>query len=335
MFFPAAYKEIVEVRPLIHVLPHEAVIVRDAKGQLTIHSGAEGSAAGTGTAFFLPPYCELMRMQWSMYTSEDDAAAAGGGARRKAEVTKVDLRARMVFFHYEVRTSDNVKLMLAGTIFWQVMDVRKMVAATGDPAGDVWQHSRSALIQAVSKADLAVFMADFNNITMEAATAQAADGFYAERGVRVISMELTSFEPIYPATKETLEQIIQETTNRINRLQQQESENDVKKAKLSADIVIERQRGELIRAQAENEKLLASSSGEAAGAELAQGAAGFVDGMLASIPNLTTRIELYKMHKQLQNQNDNTRNLALGNATLFVTPEDIDLKLSNLRFGNH
>lgn len=76
----------------------------------------------------------------------------------------------------------------------------------------------------------------FNNISMAAFEAQATDGFYTERGVEILSMEVTRYEPMDLKTAEVLQEIIQETTNRINRLQQQNSENDVQAAKLASDI---------------------------------------------------------------------------------------------------
>merc|ERR1712216_705631 len=88
----------------------------------------------------------------------------------KVPVTKIDLRAQYAFFEYTVRTSDNVELVLEGTIFWQVTDVPQMIHTTGDPKGDVWYHARSALIQAVARATLEGFMAKFSEI-VSAATA--------------------------------------------------------------------------------------------------------------------------------------------------------------------
>merc|ERR1712110_93875 len=96
--------------------------------------------------------------------------------------TKIDTRSQYAFFEYEVRTSDNVALTLEGTIFWQVIDVPKMIQTTGDPKGDVWFHARSAMIQAVSRVSLEVFMAEFNEIVNKAT--KADDTFYSERGVQ-------------------------------------------------------------------------------------------------------------------------------------------------------
>eukprot|EP00971_Amphidinium_carterae_P344014 6484112-Amphidinium_carterae.2 len=49
------------------------------------------------------------------------------------------------------------------------------VFATGDPESDVWYHSRSVLIQAVSQSNLDTFMKEFNNITQQAFIAQSKE----------------------------------------------------------------------------------------------------------------------------------------------------------------
>jgi regulator of protease activity HflC (stomatin/prohibitin superfamily) len=318
VFFPGAYQEVVEVRSLIHVLPHEAVVERDSKGLYTVHGGS--------SAFFLQPYHDLVTMTWSSY-SEPIPPNAASQPHKRINVTKIDMRARMMFFTYEVRTSDNVKLRLDGNIFWRMQDVKKMIDTSSDPEGEVWQHARSALIQGVSKSTLAVFMAQFNDITMEAFAAQAADGFYAERGVEIISMEVTRYEPVDKETAAVLQQIIQETTNRINKLQVQESENDVLAAKLVADIHMEKQKTELIETQARNQQLQAQMEGESGGMKRAEGARAFIDGLSTSVTNVSKRVELYELHEVLENNRANTEHLASGKATLFLTPQDLKLKL--------
>merc|ERR1719203_674077 len=92
-------QEIIEIRRLIHVLPHEALIVRDLNGTMTVysshtsrkedeeHNKTQGcytnGADGVGTAFFLPPYSKIVRMSWSAF------AAPGGAAQpaRRLQVT--------------------------------------------------------------------------------------------------------------------------------------------------------------------------------------------------------------------------------------------------------
>merc|ERR1712187_67560 len=188
-FVPSAYQQVLEVRKLIHVLPHEAVVVQNPQGELIVHSGADNGTQGT--AFFLPPYCALLTQMWSDYSKFPE-----NGGEQKADivpVTKIDLRANKMLFQYEVRTSDNVKLILEGTVFWQVKDIAKMINSTPDPGRDVWHHARSSLIQAVSDSSFAEFMANFNAIIKAAWDRESREAFYFDRGVELQSMELTRF----------------------------------------------------------------------------------------------------------------------------------------------
>merc|ERR1712054_474104 len=130
-------------------------------------------------------------------------------------------------------------------------------------------------------------MASFNNITMQAFETQATDGFYAERGVAIISMEVTRYEPVDKKTAEVLAQIIQETTNRINRLQVQNSENDVLAAKLAADILMEKQKTELIHTQSKNKQIEAQMQGKSGGLKRAMSAKAFIDGLNSTMLNMS------------------------------------------------
>eukprot|EP00440_Ansanella_granifera_P048696 gb/GFBE01052761.1/.p1 GENE.gb/GFBE01052761.1/~~gb/GFBE01052761.1/.p1 ORF type:complete len:632 (+),score=178.25 gb/GFBE01052761.1/:1-1896(+) len=319
VFFPLPYEQVLEVQTKIRVLPHQAAVTRDIHGNVTLISGAEGARA-----FFLQPYTSLQTFRWSAYTSPDIVEPVP-----KVELEMIDLRAQKMFFMSEVRTSDNVKLKLQGTIFWQVKDVLQMVSMTSDVPGDISQRAKSALNQAVSKSTLQTFMRSFNNITQEAFAAQASDSFYTERGVELQSIELTSYDSVDDETALVLQDIIKETTMRINELQKQKSQNDVNAAKLLANINLEKQRTELIQTQADNQKLEKQFKGQSDGAKLVQSAAVFIDGLNESVPNVTERIELYKLHHVMKSRNKDTENLAKGKAKLFLTPDDINLKLNS------
>eukprot|EP00913_Durusdinium_trenchii_P023653 g22223.t1 len=272
-----AYERVLEVRTKYLVLTHQAAVTRDVQGECLPGDGVKSnlreiSGADGSDAFFLQPYEELVQMQWSVYQPDSVDPVP------KETVTMIDLRSQKMFYNVEVRTSDNVKMRIQGTLFWQVKNVLTMIAMTTDPAGDVSQRARSGLIAAVSKATFATFMNEFGNITQQAFAAEATDPFYLSRG----------------ETANILQLIIQESTNRINQLQQQESENDVKAAKLVADIELEKQRTSLITTQAANEKLQASLQGQAAGTELVESAVAFIDGLNETISEVTDRTSLYR-----------------------------------------
>jgi len=328
VFFPTPDEEIIEERSLIRVLPHEVICVRDDKGKVTIHEGS----TSTSSAFFLPAYSQVVVMTWSSYAKLPAKGQPQTSEPKK--VSKVDMRNRKMVFSWEVRTSDNVRMLLEGTIFWRVENVGLMINATADPEGDIWHHARSALIQGVSKATLQNFMADFNNITMEAFNNQASDGFYDRRGVTLISMELTKYECADESVAEILTQIIQESTNKVNRLQAQNSQNEVAAASLAAEIQLEMQKTELIKTQAANKRLEARMQGEAAGMSLMRAADSFIAGLNDTVPNVTSRLDLYRLHETLNSKNQDTKNLASGKAQLYLTPDNVNLKLMMGNEGN-
>jgi len=335
-FFPGPYEEIVEARKLIRVEPHEVAIVKDNLGLFHFYNDhdptqrkLDGSEAGLGTAFFLPPYHELVTMWWGSGTSVEDLknniVRNSKSVAYKVPVEKIDTRAQYAFYEYTVRTLDKVELTLEGTIFWQVINVPKMIAKTSDPKGDVWYHARSVLIQAVSRVRFEYFMSNLNEIVRNATFDDST--FYAERGVVVHNLDVTRFQCIDSQTEAVLQEIVQETTNRINRLQKQASENEIAEAKLAAEIDLEKRRVELIGAQANNEKKRATMEGEAKGLRLANNALAFFDLLNTSISDVESRLQLFRFFEEHRAAVDRTHELASGNATLFLTPQDMHLKL--------
>lgn len=329
LFFPDAYEVIVETQRLVRVLPHETMIVRNVYGRYEVRSGAGSDGNGTGTAFFLEPFEEIVEMQWSAFSEPED-----GEDQQKtiAQVTRIDMRARRTAFQFDVRTNDNVPMRIEGTIFWKVVDVEKLINATADPPGDIFYKAQSAMIAAISQVDLETFMKTFNTLIQNAFVAQASDGFYSERGVEVENMQVTKYDCTDTETAETLQEIIEETIDRINRVTAQKSENDVKAAKLFSDITIELDRTTLIRSQALNEELLASLEGQAAGIELAISDTTFLNHLNETVPDLDERVELYNLHKKVESQNKRTKKIAsYDKATLMLTPAHMQLDSMNLR----
>merc|ERR1711988_412816 len=220
------------MRPMVRVMANEAVVVRNFEGQLTVYDGTDG---GASMPFFLEARSNIVVMKWSVYGMP---GADGKQSVAKAILDKIDMRIQRTFYSYAVRTSDNVELMLMGTIFWRVEDVTKMILGTSDPSGDVWHHCRSSFMQAVSSTSFDSFMGSFNSLAKDAYHRDVADGFYTERGVSLLSMEVTRFEAVDADTKETLRKINEETTNQITLLRKQEGTNAVLAAKMRSDIAL-------------------------------------------------------------------------------------------------
>jgi len=97
LFFPGAYDEILEVRKLIRVEPHETAIVLDQDGNYTFFNGSTASSE-KGTAFFLQPHCSLVTMEWSTMSpleySADSVARKQRRVATKTPVKKIDLRSK-------------------------------------------------------------------------------------------------------------------------------------------------------------------------------------------------------------------------------------------------
>ena len=314
LFFPDRYDEIVEVRKLVRVAPHEVAIARDNEGAFHFYSGsgAGADAKGGGTAFFLQPHHELVTMMWSSGSSADDVKNSVvkkvTTVAYKVPVEKIDLRPQYAFFEYTVRTSDNVELVLEGQIFWQVSDVPRMIERTGDPKGDVWYHARSALIQAVSLVTLETFMASFNAIVQQAAATDKA--FYEERGVVLHNLEVVRFEPKDENTRGVLQEIIQETTNHINRMQVQRSATEVEREKMDSMIAIEKQRAGWIEQKTANDKALQAADGEAEGQRLAQSTLAFMEQLNGTIGSEEARVALLRFFAEQKTAVEHSRRYA-------------------------
>jgi hypothetical protein len=269
-------------------------------------------------------------MYWGSAASPDEIAnnqiATGKKTVNiKVPVTKIDTRSQYAFFEYSVRTSDNVELLLEGTIFWQVVDAPKMIQTTGDPKGDVWFHARSAMIQAVSRVNLEVFMATFNDIVNKALTAD--DTFFFDRGVKMHSLEVTRYACADHTTSAVLQEIIQETTNRINRMQKQQSDNEVQREKVAGEIEVEKQKTDLVQAKCDNDRKRAIIDGEADGLRLAKSASTFLSILSDTLPDGDARLQLYRFFEEQRESTKRTEHISSGNANLILTPQDINLKV--------
>merc|ERR1711966_602708 len=94
------------------------------------------------------------------------------------------------------------------------------------------------------------FMRDFNKIAEM--VHKEDDNFYSSRGVLIHSLEVSGYRCAEASTAAILEQIIQETTNRMNRLQQQESENEVHLFSIKGEIEEEKAKEDLLQVQVIN-----------------------------------------------------------------------------------
>jgi len=309
LFVPTADEEIAEVRKLIKLAEYEACIVRSKTGEEIFYFGKNE----TERSFFLPPHSELVTLLWSRGRRRE---------RRDLRITKIDLRPMYMSFEFNCRTNDNVELVLEGSFFWEVADLKAMVQFTNDTTGDICNHARSRFIEQVSKVTLQEFMTKFNTIAKEVHEHDESN-FYGQRGVKIHSLEVTGYHCAENSTAQILEQIIQETTNRMNRLQQQESENEVQLQQIRGDIEEEKARGELLKIQTDNSNAKSKMEGLAE----AERVKSFLADLVKDFPDMDmkTRIGLWSTLRK----EDALRAVAKGNAKLYFTPKDANLSIEN------
>jgi len=309
LFFPGPDDKIEEVRSLIRLADHEAVILKDKDGVLQFRYGDPAKCKdSTPRSFFLPPYAEIVTLHWS-----------GGLRRGKRDlvIERFDCRPQFMWNEIDCRTQDNVELVLETTLFWEVFDLSVMIGKTGNLPGDIYNKIRSQFIKHVSQVTLKGFMEQLHLISGNV-FGEDKD-FYTSRGVNIHSLEVTKYTCAEKRTSEVLQQIIEETTNRLNRLSQAESENEVGIFKLQGQLEHEKLNSELLQIQHEHAKLGAAVAGEAE----AERVAAFVEKLEEHVPNLEDRIGIW----QTLRKNDALSVVSEGGASLYYTPNDVNLSI--------
>lgn len=301
-FVPAGDEEIEEVRPKILLEKHEVLVLQDAEGKYHFRSGQGGDSA-----FFLPPYWKILEHRWASGLHKEN---------RDLAISRFDLRPKFMWYEFDVRTKDNVELILKVTFFWQIVDVKTLVETTDDASGDVCSHARSRIIQKISTVDFAEFLAAFNDL-IQASVTGSPDSFYDTRGIKIHSVEVREIACKDQRTQDVLSEIIQETTTRINRIQKQISENEVLMKKIEGELKAEETQNELLRIRAKR----IEEEARLDGLRQARQISSFLD----SLGNLTIgqKISLFEVLKKSEMMST----LAGQNTRLFLTREDVDLKL--------
>lgn len=352
LFFPKAHEEIEKIQNKIVLEDHQVVILIDKDGRYIFKEGKavkegkfkrqRGDAAKSvdqikaeakeveaeskkkrkdkdGKAeleedeersFFLPPYCTLETLTW--YNSED--------LKHKVEkVDHFDLRPQFMTYEFVCRTCDNVELVIDLTFFWEINDIRKMKHKTDDLPGDICNHARSVIIQDVSQVTLEKFMSEFNTVIAQAVLGKE-DNFYDERGAFVHTVEVRSIHCKDQATEKVLQEIIKETTDRLNRLQKQASENEVRLYKMKGDIEEEKLNGELLKIRHDHHRAEALMEGEAEADQVTA----FLKG-LGSVP-FDQQVQMWATLRKL----DGIKKLAMSNSQMYFTPNDVNLSIETL-----
>merc|ERR1719203_876105 len=298
-----------KIQELIKLAAHEAVIIKDKDGDFQYYYGSdEKRSPDQPKAFFLPAHSEIVKIWWSR-----------GPRRERKDVSfeRFDCRPHFMKFEFNCRTSDNVELVLEGVFFWQLVDLPALFRHTGDASGDMVHHIRSQFILQVARVTLKIFMEQQHAIAKTVLEDDAE--FYASRGVKIHSLELTRYQCADKSTAKILEQIIQETTNRMNRLSQAESENEVSLFRTQGQLEQAKLNKGLLEIQRENEQ----AEAQVAGTAEAERVTTFLQGLEKQVPNLEERIRMW----QVLRKTEALSVVSKGDASLYFTPNDVDLSI--------
>mmetsp|Transcript_34935 Transcript_34935/g.75283 ORF Transcript_34935/g.75283 Transcript_34935/m.75283 type:complete len:858 (-) Transcript_34935:72-2645(-) len=242
-------------------------------------------------------------------------------------ITAVDTRMQRSYYNFEVRSQDNVKLTIEGTVYWQIVNVPTTISGTSDPEGDVWYRTRSTLISAIGSVTVSQFMANFNEIVRAAFETQQGSAFFTSRGIELIDIDILDYYPMDERTIASLNTIIQTKTERMVALAQQETENELRAIEIAANVAMEDNKTILIEAEALNQKLQAETRGATEGGRKATTVNSFLDGIEDMIPDLDTRVQLYREHLVRQALLNQTKNLFSNTSKVYMKPAGQNLTL--------
>jgi hypothetical protein len=141
------------------------------------------------------------------------------------------------------------------------------------------------------------------------------------------ALEVTRYACADAKTSAVLQEIIQETTNRINRMQKQQSDNDVQREKMNGEIEVEKQRTALVQAKCDNDRVHAITEGEADGLRIAKSVSTFFSVLDETLPDDEARLQLFRFFQDQHEATKRTEHLSSGKAQLFLAPQDMNLKL--------
>merc|ERR1719203_858454 len=309
LFVPGKNEVIEEVRPLIKLADHEAMIVKDKDGNMHFHYGnPDKHGRDKPRSFFLQPYSEIVQLWWSSGLRR---------AKRDLKIERFDCRAQYMWFEFDCRTSDNVELILEVTMFWEVADLPRLVRSTGNLPGDIYNQARSQFIKHVARVTLKAFMEQLH--TISSSIHSEDKGFYDSRGVTIHSLEVTRYNCAEQRTSEVLQQIIEETTNRLNRLSKAESENEVAIFKMQGEI----EQGKLMTELNVLKHKQSQDDARVAGAAEADRCAAFMNGLAEEVPKLEDRLLMW----QVLRKQDALSVVSDGGGSLYYTPNDVNLSI--------
>jgi len=319
MFVPTNYQEIVKrSQELIVLKDYEVFVLIDNKGNFVFKHGWVDAESH----FFVPPYHTFLELTWTK-TSFRKAFSEGSvnsveAVVEEEKVVKVDVRHRFMPYAFVVRTHDNVEIVLDIVIGWSIANVEKMISKSKDTKNDICLKARSEIIEKVAQLTFRKFMQEVNSIVQDAVL-QADKSFYESRGIEMSSIQVEGFSCKNNDTERVLQETVQETTNKMNRIMKQETANEVIRVEMEGKIREEELKKRVLEIQYDHEQLIARTEGEAASKKILSFLESLGDGI-----TLEKKLQLFNVLQKKESIKD----LSNGNVTLFCTPEDVNLNMA-------
>jgi len=236
---------------------------------------------------------------------------------------KIDVRHKFMPYAFVVRTHDNVEIILDIVFGWQIVNVEQMINKTKDTKNDICLKARSEIIEKVAKQPFRKFMGEVNAVVEDAVLLGDAT-FYKERGIIVTSIQVEGFSCKHAETEKVLQETVQETTNKMNRVLKQETANEVIRVEMEGKIREEELKKRVLEIQYEHEQIVARTAGEAS----SQRVKCFLDSLGEDL-SLEQKLLVFNILEKKECIHD----LAQGSGiTLFCTPQDVNLNMA--AFGN-
>jgi len=110
----------------------------------------------------------------------------------------------------------------------------------------------------------------------------------------------------------------------------QDVAHELKILDLQSQKLLEAERVALLELIDANTQKEASSAGAVTGIKLGSGVHHYLTTLASEMPRLDERIALYKLLQEYQSRNQTTSNLASGRAQLYVTPDNLNLRIDSL-----
>lgn len=133
------------------------------------------------------------------------------------------------------------------------------------------------------------------------------------------SIQVEGFSCKHQETEKVLQETVQETTNKMNRVLKQETANEVIRVEMEGRIREEELKKRVLEIQYEHEQIVARTEGEAASRRVAA----FLESLGENL-DLEQKLAVFNALEK----KECIRELAKGNVTLFCSPQDVNLNMA-------